>query len=300
MTVGSLHPYPGSVPPPAYPPHRFTHGSAPIPAFPPAVNRAFLPVRRTEGKAIVALVLGLLSMACLGAVAGLPAIILGAMARREIDQSNGQMEGRGLAAAGIVSGLFGTGLGIVLVLWVTSEVFAPSTQPMATIAAPSAALTEPRSRSEEESAAVVMQTSRPTLPGTHSYGSLDVIDLDSSRPLRPQLSEIVARANGRTVVLQTVAPSSTACVAVAAALPDHRMQHALANVTLVRVDVEEYKRDLSAMKVETRSAPWFYKLDTKGAPTDAINADAWDANLPENMAPVLGTFVHRAAPKRHR
>ena len=76
------------------------------------------------------------------------------------------------------------------------------------------------------------------------------------------------------------------------------MQRALANVTLVRVDVEEYERDLRSMSVETRSAPWFYRLDGKGDPTDAISAAAWDAHSPENMAPVLGRFVHKPARRK--
>ena len=49
------------------------------------------------------------------------------------------------------------------------------------------------------------------------------------------------------------------------------------------------------MRVDTESAPWFYKLDAEAhAPTDAISADEWDANVPENMAPVLGDFARGA------
>jgi hypothetical protein len=69
------------------------------------------------------------------------------------------------------------------------------------------------------------------------------------------------------------------------------MQRALADVTLVRVDVDAFEDDLHAMRVETQSVPWFYKLDDSGRPTDAINADEWDENIPENMAPVLAKFV---------
>jgi hypothetical protein len=134
-----------------------------------------------------------------------------------------------------------------------------------------------------------------------------VVDLDDSRPLRAQLGEIVQRAraadHARTVVLQTYVTSSSACDAVDAALPDKRMQGALANVTLVRVDIEEYRNELRSMKVETHSAPWFYKLDGRGETTaDAISGAAWEANLPENMAPVLGKFVHhRTSPtRRHK
>src|SRR5438128_1585013 len=69
------------------------------------------PLPRTEGKAVASIILGILSLAFVGAFAGLPAIVLGAMARKDIERSNGGLSGRRLAAGGIVSGLFGTGLG---------------------------------------------------------------------------------------------------------------------------------------------------------------------------------------------
>ncbi len=280
----SPHPAPSLHPASVYPPaHSY---------IPPSIA----PVPRTEGKAVVAFVLGLLSVACVGAVTGLPAIILGAMARRDIDRSSGLLEGRTLAAGGIVSGLFGTGLGIVLLLWGMGAMFTPGAESTANVASP--AVDSASNAPEEDAPPPTIASSAKQTPGTSSCGSVEVVDLDDSRPLRAQLTEIVGRSRGRTVILQTVARSSSACAAVAAALPDLRMQRALANVTLVHVDVDEYARDLAVMKVETRTAPWFYKLDANGTPTDAISADAWETNLPESMAPVLGKFVHRATPKR--
>ena len=240
--------------------------------------------------------LGLLSMGCIGPIAGVPAIVLGSIARRDIDRSNGHLRGRAIAAGGIVSGLFGTGLGVVLVLWFIGAALVPEPpESRATIRrpAPVAASAAPPDQAPPAS------VSPPPVPsGTHAYGSLEVVDLDRSRPLRAQLGEIVRRSRGRTVLVQTYVNGSPACAAIAAALPDKRMQGALANVTLVRVDVEEYENELRKMKVETRTAPWFYKLDARGNPTDAISAEAWEANVPENMAPVLGKFVHRAKPAR--
>lgn len=247
---------------------------------------------------MASLLLGLLSLVCIGPLAGLPAIVLGAMARRDIDRSEGRLDGRGLAASGIVMGLFGTGFGIVILLWLVGAAVAPEEPEPVAVAPPTPLLMMP-SVDEAVDEAVPARSPTPA-PGVRSYGSLDVVDLDESRPLRTQLGEIVRRSRGRTVILQTVVRSSSTCADVAAALPDTRMQRALANVTLVRVDVDEYDRELKAMRVETKTAPWFYKLDAKGIPTDAISADAWEESVPENMAPVLGKFVHRTAPNRHR
>ncbi|HVH45848.1 MAG TPA: DUF4190 domain-containing protein [Labilithrix sp.] len=92
----------------------------PFPIQPPA---------RTEGKAALALLLGVVSMGCFGPITGLPAMIVGAIARREIDREGGALTGRGLAAAGIVSGFFGTGLGLVLGLSILSAAVSPETEP---------------------------------------------------------------------------------------------------------------------------------------------------------------------------
>lgn len=240
----------------------------------------------------MSLVLGLVSLGCVGPLAGLPAIVLGSLARRDIDRSRGTLTGRAVAAGGIVSGLFGTGLGVVLALWAMGAAFAPETDEDAppAISAATAAAPEP--------APALATAPAPAKSGAHTYGSLEVIDLDESRSLHAQLVEIVSRSRGRTVLLQTNAKASAACAAVAAALPDERMRRALADVTLVRVDIDEYETELAQMKVVTTTTPWFYKLDAKGEPTDAISADAWGADDPENMAPALGKFVHRASQRR--
>ncbi len=254
-------------------------------------------IERTEDKAVIALVLGILSMGCAGPIAGVPAIIVGSLARRDIDRSSGTRTGRGIAAAGIASGLFGTGLGFVIMLCVVGAMLTPET-PEDTASLPPTA--EPASVATDDSlpppSSVVMPAPAPA--GTRSYGSLEVIDLDDTRGLRAQLVEITQRSRGRKIVLQTYAKASAVCEAVDAALPDKRMQGALANVTLVRVDVDEYDTELRQMEIETATAPWFYKLDSKGNPTDALSSEAWETDAPENMAPVLRRFIHRAAPRR--
>lgn len=230
------------------------------------------PAPKGDTRAIMALVLGLMSMTCMGLFAGIPAIVIGAMARKEIDRSQGALTGRGIAAGGIVTGLFGTGLSLVALLMVLGNTIEAAHPP------------EPRTEAPLRV---------PVAAGTRSYGSLDVVDLESTRVLEAQLTEITktASAKGRTVILQTYIRSSPECAQVAAALPDPRMQRALANVTLVRVDVDTFEDELRAMRVDTESVPWFYKLDAAGRATDAISADEWDANTAENMAPILGNFA---------
>ncbi len=227
---------------------------------------------RQDGRALGALILGLMSMTCAGFLAGIPAIVLGSMARRDIDRSQGARTGSGMAAAGIVTGLFGTGLSLVILLAALGGSIGKMDPP------------EPRTESPVRV---------PVAAGTKSYGSLDVVDLDDEKTLKAQLGDIAksSAGKGRTLILQTYVRQSKECAEVALSLPDPRMQKALANVTLIRVDIDQFEAELKAMRVDTESVPWFYKLDAQARPIDAISAGEWEENIPENMAPVLSDFA---------
>ncbi|HUU09994.1 MAG TPA: DUF4190 domain-containing protein, partial [Phycisphaerae bacterium] len=60
------------------------------------------PAAKTNGLAIASLILGILSMICLGALAGIPAVICGHVAMGRI-RASGE-GGRGMAIGGLVMG----------------------------------------------------------------------------------------------------------------------------------------------------------------------------------------------------
>ena len=62
------------------------------------------------------MVLGIVGLVACGFLAGIPAIILGRQAQREIDASNGWLTGRGMATAGVVMGWIEVGLAIVAIV----------------------------------------------------------------------------------------------------------------------------------------------------------------------------------------
>ena len=74
------------------------------------------PVPQNSGKATTSMVLGIVGIVACGLFAGIPAIILGKQAQREIDASNGWLTGRGMATAGIVMGWIEVGIAILAVL----------------------------------------------------------------------------------------------------------------------------------------------------------------------------------------
>jgi putative exporter of polyketide antibiotics len=74
--------------------------------------------QKTNTKAVWALVLGILSIVCCGLVAGIPAIILGNLAKKEIE-TTGQ-PGRGMAQAGFILGIISIAFSVItLVLYAT-------------------------------------------------------------------------------------------------------------------------------------------------------------------------------------
>lgn len=89
----------------------------------PAVRRS----EGTNGNATASLILGVISLVFLGFIFGVPAILLGSRARKQIAQGDGS--GSGIAMGGVVSGWIGTVLsilaivvvGIVLVAGVASD-----------------------------------------------------------------------------------------------------------------------------------------------------------------------------------
>lgn len=96
-------PPPGGFPPSGYPP-----GGGPKPS-------------KTNSKAIWSLVLGIAGLLCCGFFTGIPALVLGNTAKKEIDAGNGT--GRGLAQAGFILGIVSIVLGVLgLILVATGAI----------------------------------------------------------------------------------------------------------------------------------------------------------------------------------
>ena len=84
-----------------------------VPAYPPAYQSA-----PTSGKATTSLVLGIVSLVMCGFLVGIPAMVLGSQAKKEIRRSEGRVGGEGLATAGFWTGLVGTVWSVLLTILV--------------------------------------------------------------------------------------------------------------------------------------------------------------------------------------
>lgn len=98
-------------PPPPPPPN-------PWQAPPPAYGQPGVPVgSATNQKATWALILGILGPFCCGIFTAIPALILGIVARKEIDASGGSQTGRGMAIAGIILGIVGIVVSVLFIVF---------------------------------------------------------------------------------------------------------------------------------------------------------------------------------------
>ncbi len=275
--------------PPGYPPY-------PPPQMPPAM---FVAPPSNDGKAIASLVLGILSLVgCFGALAGVPAIILGFMSRRDIARSGGTLGGDGLALGGIITGILSTLLSIGLVIFYVA-IFAAVASSSPSSYTP--AYTTPYVPYTAPTATVIAPPSATTLKAMPYTGLVKVVDLKSGGgSLRTQIALEVgaAKDDGNKILIITAARSCKACDEVWNAFSNYKLQSALYNVRVVRVDVDAFPAELAGLGLDKPIQPWFYKFDDKLAITDSISADEWDDNDAWNMAPVLKSFMAGTYKKR--
>lgn len=107
MTTNEPPPYPGDQNPQGVPDYGATPPPPPPGSFPPAPG-GYGPAPVNSQKALWSMILGILSIVCCGFFTGIPAIILGNQAKREIAASGGAQTGDGMAKAGVITGIIGS------------------------------------------------------------------------------------------------------------------------------------------------------------------------------------------------
>jgi hypothetical protein len=214
---------------------------------------------------------------------GLPAIILGALAHRDIRRSGGAASGSGLATAGIILGSMGS---LLFVIWLGVVAFA-----VLGAGSPGASLSPRFSVEPPGAAATSARPGRTTVFELHPGGGA----------LRTQLDAHATAAHraGQTLLVETTMKACDPCAEIDRAAPEPGIQQALSDVRWIRIDVGEFRSELAGLRMNEPTVPWFYLLDARGQPRDAISADEWDDNDAENIAPVLSAFVHgKLQPRR--
>ena len=66
--------------------------------------------------AIAAMVMGICGLVICPLILSIPAIVFGAIAMRDIDRNPERLDGKGMAIAGLVTGIVGTTLSVILII----------------------------------------------------------------------------------------------------------------------------------------------------------------------------------------
>jgi hypothetical protein len=258
------------------------------------------PDSRLNATALLALLVGIFGTICLfWGIAGIGAIVLGFVAVHEIKRSEGRQHGRGLAITGIALGA----LHLLALTLGLAAMFVFSAHPTAffghpTPRAPRATTFLPPRPAPTASAASGGEHpgagSREPVTKTTTLGKLTLVDpggeVSALAPLVAAQGRL-ALSEHQKLVLWVTATDCMPCNGVSVALAHRRMQDALAGVRFLRVDAADFHVELAKLGVPIDVMPGFALMGSDGAPADYVNGGEWDADIPENIAPVLGNFV---------
>lgn len=128
----------------------------------------------------------------------------------------------------------------------------------------------------------------------HHWGQVPVIDIgDSVSSLSIALEEqaFLAYASGRTPVVWLVAADCRRCERVSQALRHQRLQRALTHTQLIRINASQFSAELVDLQLPVADLPGFALLSREGTPLDFLHAGEWEEDTPQQMAPILESFV---------
>ncbi len=262
------------------------------------------PDSRLNATALLSLLVGIFGTLCFfWGIAGVAAVVLGAVAYREIKRSEGREHGAGLAISGIVLGVVHlvalvVGVGLLVVLQSSlfggkrtlggSATWAPRAAPAPL---PKPVPVPPSPPATEDTAATA---TRETATRIAHFAGVTLVD---PGPNAGRLGAVLANERQRAaqaeqkLLVWLSAPDCTSCTGVSIALTDRRLQTALDGVRLLRIDARDYRVELAARGLDPNVLPGFALLGSHDEPIDYVNGGEWDEDIAKNIAPVLRKFV---------
>lgn len=143
--------------------------------------------------------------------------------------------------------------------------------------------------SRNDPSGAVPQDTRTDRIGGVTLVEIGVKEQSLKRAFLDQIA--LAKKEGKEVLVMTVQEPCKPCDGVMSSLRDERLQTALSPVRILKVNVEVFESELSALKISRERIPGFYLLAADGTPRDGIDGGEWGEDIAENIAPVLGPFV---------
>jgi hypothetical protein len=151
------------------------------------------------------------------------------------------------------------------------------------------------SASTTAAASAAPSPSAPPRTKAFRVGAIELVELGlDAANLTLALSEQARESHAHSRAMLVLVTDETDCVPcrhLEEALPDPRVQSALASVRVVRLSRSVFKEELASLGLQTDLYPMFLRFGDDLSLLDAIHGGEWDADVPANIAPVLGAFV---------
>jgi hypothetical protein len=147
-----------------------------------------------------------------------------------------------------------------------------------------------RSQNIPRSAPVAPPTPQAVMPQPRALEEINLLSIRDDVRAR-LLGELeAARQHQQTLLIEltTQDHACTACAAIDLAMKSQTVGNSLHGVRWVRVDLAEGVR---ALRISTSVAPVFLLVGAELQLRDGISGGEWDQDTPENIAPVLSSFV---------
>jgi thiol-disulfide isomerase/thioredoxin len=107
-----------------------------------------------------------------------------------------------------------------------------------------------------------------------------------------------ARKEGKVPFVQMTAEWCGPCKALRAFMNDPLMTDAFAGTYIIRLDLDEWMKQLEPVGLKSDAIPIFFALDQAGRPKGPkIDGGAWGEDIPRNMAPPLLKFFRENGAK---
>jgi hypothetical protein len=213
------------------------------------------------------------------------------------------MFGARLATMAVISGAVATAVSVLGVAYVATIGSAPRSSPndgtrLASHRDPTMEILASQSGSTTDEAR------SPTRE--HRFGGVLVVDIAadvSSLDDELDRQRTLADVSGQRLLLWLVVPECKPCGAFEAVLASSEMQQALAKVRVVRLSAMDFGAELARVGIPVEAFPGFALVGPDGYALDYLHGGEWDADVPQNIAPVLksfvdGTYAHRRSPWR--
>jgi hypothetical protein len=133
----------------------------------------------------------------------------------------------------------------------------------------------------------------PAAAAPERVSLIDLTPKDGALPALLKRETDAAQKRGMKAVVEVGATWCKPCQAIRASIGDPLMVDAFHGVHVIRLDLDEWESQLGGVGITPGAIPAFFLLDGNGrAGKRILTGDAWQEDVPSQMAPKIKAFLN--------